>query len=271
MDTPPGQDPQPFQQQPDAPPTVVSVSGPSDTADAPGWPEPRRLVAAGLAELAMVLTLAGCFFPLLRTEHRIGSGAGETMTIVAVQDAWETRFLQDTGPAFAVATSPFGVPLLVAAAVLLAVGLFSARAARLRQPGTFDRWFATIGAVFLIGVTGTLSMLILGRQLGETAESTMTPEAGMWALIAAVVAAVGAAVMSHRVEEDEVLASGDSSLADLPTPKEGFSITVLPPGSPPRGTELVPSTDTPSPRPPSGPPDYSAFAPPPDPDPRERD
>lgn len=87
----------------------------------------------------------------------------------------------------------------------------------------------------------------------------------------AVVAAVGAAVMSHRVEEDQVLVSGDPSLADLPTPKEGFSITVLPPDSPPRDTELVPSTDTPTPQPPSGPPDYSAFAPPPDPDPRERD
>ncbi|UMP02156.1 hypothetical protein [Amycolatopsis sp. EV170708-02-1] len=250
MAIPPGQDPQPVQQQPDAPPMVVSVSGPMDPVGEPARPgrlEPRRLVAAGLASLALVLALVGCFFPLFKTEHRFAFDTSEQLLMVFVQSAWDTTALQTNEPAFTTSSSPLGIPLLVAAALLLAAAIVSARAAG--RPGAMDRWLTTIAAVFLTGVVSTIATLSAGRQLGDDVKVVLTLEAGMWALLAAVVAAVGAAVMSHRVQDDAVPVSGDSALAEMPTPKDGISITVLPPE----------------------PPDYSAFAPPPDPGAKERD
>ncbi|WP_328701703.1 hypothetical protein [Amycolatopsis pittospori] len=262
MDTPSGQDPQPFQQQPDAPPTVVSVSGPTSSTDAAGpsgiseryeKTEPRRLVAAGLAALAMVLTLVGCFFPLFRTEHRADFDRDGSFELVTVQSAWGSEFIQ-AGEPFEQSSAPIGVSLLIAAAVLLAALLVSARAAYLRPPSALDRWLTTSAAVFLAGTVLTIGMLGIGVGIAPNIESATTLEAGMWALLAAAVAAVGAAVMSHRVEEDAIPVTDDPSLADMPTPKDGISIMVLPP---------EPQT--------APPPDYSAFAPPPDPGPKERD
>lgn len=255
--TPPGQDPQPFQQQPDAPPMVVSISGPTDPAAEqarPGRPEPRRLVAAGLATLALVLTLMGCLFPFFSTEHRLGFERSDAFMIVIVQGAWDTKVVQPNEPSMTMSASPVGIPLLVAAAIFLAAVIVSVRGSRLRRPGALDRWLTTIAAVFLAGVVCTTAMAGFGSQFGDPTKATVTFEAGMWALFAAVVAAVGAAIMSHRVEEAEVPSAEDPSLADMPTPKDGISITVLPP--------------EPQPAPP---PDYSAFAPPPDPGPKERD
>ena len=259
VDTPSGQDPQPFQQQPDAPPTVVSVSGPTDTASPSGIPEryesaePRRLVAAGLAALAMVLTLVGCFFPLFRTQHRADFDRDRSFELVTVQSAWGSEFIQ-AGEPFEQSSAPIGVSLLIAAAALLAALLVSARAAYLRPPSALDRWLTTSAAVFLAGTVLTIGMLGVGVGIAPNIESATALEAGMWALLAAVVAAAGAAVMSHRVEEHAIPVTDDPSLADMPTPKDGISITVLPP---------EPQTEPP--------PDYSAFAPPPDPGPKERD
>ncbi len=154
-ETPSGQDPQPFQQQPVAPPTVISVSGPMDPAGVPvrsDQPEPRGQVAAGLAALAVVLTLVGCFFPFFTTEHRLDFDRSDKLVIVVVQGAWETMINQPGGRSLTMSTSPVGIPLLIAATILLAATIVSARAALLRRPGTLDRWFVTIGAVFLPGV-----------------------------------------------------------------------------------------------------------------------
>lgn len=248
--TPLGQDPQPFQQ-PDAP-TVVSVPGPLDAPERYDRPEPRRLVAAGLATLAMVLALVGCFFPLFRSQHRTDFDQGQSFELVTVQSAWGSEFVQ-MGESFKQSSTPVGFPLLIAATLLLAALFVSARAAYLRPSNALDRWLITCAAVFLAGAVATIGMLGIGMGIGPTIKSTTTLEAGMWALFAAVAASVGAAVMSHRVAEAEVPVAGDPSLADLPTPKDGISITVLPPEPQP------------------GPPDYSAFAPPPDLGSKERD
>ncbi|OXM53960.1 hypothetical protein CFP75_05585 [Amycolatopsis alba DSM 44262] len=224
---------------------VVSVSGPMDPLGEPsrsGRLEPRRLVAAGLAALALVLTLAGCFFPLFRTEHRFAFDTSDQSMFVLVQSAWDTIAEQRDQPAVVSSTTPIGIPLLIATTLLLAAAVVSTRFAWRHRPGALDRWFTTIAAVFLTGVVSCVATLGAGRQLGDDVKVTLTLEAGMWALFAAVVAVVAAAVMSHRVQEDEVSLSGHPSLADLPTPKDGISITVLPPE----------------------PPDYSAFAPPKD-------
>lgn len=102
--------------------------------------------------------------------------------------------------------------------------------------------------------------------------STVTIEAGMWLLIAALVSAAASAIAIHLLAPRSRPVSPEADLvADMVTPKEGFSVTVLPPDSPPLGAEFVQPTDTPSPPLPSGPPDYSAFAPPPDPGSKERD
>ncbi|WP_228708030.1 hypothetical protein [Amycolatopsis keratiniphila] len=256
MAIPPGQDPQPFQQQPDAPPMVVSVSGPMDPVDEPARPgraEPRRLVAAGLAALALVLTLVGCFFPLFSTEHRLTFDSDQPVVLVFVQGAWDMTVDQVDRPATTTSSAPLGIPLLIAATILLATTVVSARAAGLRRPGALDRWLTTIAAVFLAGVVVSVATMGYGRDMGDDIKVTQTLGAGLWALFAAVVAAAGAAVMSHRVQDEEVPMSGDSALAEMPTPKDGISITVLPP-------EPQPEV-----------PDYSAFAPPPDPGAKERD
>ncbi|MEV7550776.1 hypothetical protein AB0N89_14220 [Amycolatopsis sp. NPDC089917] len=206
-----------------------------------------------LGVLALVLTLMGCLFPFFATEHRLPFDRSDEVMVVVEQGAWETKFTSADHPPFTTPASPVGIPLLIAAAVLLAATIASARAARFRRPGALDRWLTTIAAVFLTAVVITVATQGFGRPMGETTEVEMTLGAGMWALLAAVVAAAGAAVMSHRVQEDEVPASEDTSLADMPTPKDGISITVLPPEPQP------------------GPPDYSAFAPTPDPGPKERD
>ena len=235
---------------------VVSVSGPMDPVGEParsGRLEPRRLVAAGLAALALVLTLVGCFFPLFKTEHRFAFDANEQLLMVFVQSAWDTTATQINEAAFTTSTSPLGIPLLVAAALLLAATIVSTRGAGRLHPGALDRWVTAIAAVFLAGVVSSIATLSGGRQLGEGVKVTLTLEAGMWALFAAVVAAAGAAVMSHRVQGEEIPLSGDSALAEMPTPKDGISITVLPPEPQPEA------------------PDYSAFAPPPDPGAKERD
>jgi len=200
-----------------------------------------------------VLTLVGCFFPLFKTEHRFAFDASEQIMLVFVQSAWDTTAEQPGQPSFTTSTSPVGIPLLIAATLLLAAAIVSTRLAGRHRPGALDRWLTTIAAVFLAGVVSCVATLGAGRQLGDDVKVALTLEAGMWALFAAVVAAVGAAVMSHRVQEDEVPVSEDPGLADMPTPKDGISITVLPPEPQP------------------GPPDYSAFAPPSDPGPKERD
>lgn len=235
---------------------VVSVSGPMDPTDEPkrsGRLEPRRLVAAGLSALALVLTLMGCFFPLVNTEHRLGFDSSEQVVLVFVQGAWDMTVNQVGQPTFTTSTSPVGIPLLIAATILLAATVVSARVAGLQRPGALDRWLTTIAAVFLAGVVISVATLGYGRQMGEGIEVSQSLGAGMWALFAATVAAAGAAVMSHRVQENEFPVSGDPGLADMPTPKDGISITVLPP-------EPQPQT-----------PDYSAFAPPPVPGAKERD
>ncbi|WP_245192148.1 hypothetical protein [Amycolatopsis azurea] len=200
-----------------------------------------------------MLTLVGCFFPLFRTEHRFAFDASEQNMLVFVQSAWDTTAEQPGQPSFTTSTSPVGIPLLIAATLLLAAAIVSTRLAGRHRPGALDRWLTTIAAVFLAGVVSCVATLGAGRQLGDDVKVALTLEAGMWALFAAVVAAVGAAVMSHRVQEDEVPVSEDPGLAEMPTPKDGISITVLPPEPQP------------------GPPDYSAFAPPSDPGPKERD
>jgi hypothetical protein len=256
VDTPSGQDPRPFQHQPDAPPTVVSVPGTADPVGAPeryDRPEPRRLVAAGLSALAMVLTLVGCLFPLFRSQHQTDFDEGRSFELVTVQSAWGSEFVQ-MGESFKQSSTPIGVPLLIAAVLLLGAVLVSAKTAYRRPLNALDRWLTTSAAVFLAAVVATIGMLGIGIGIGPAIESTTTLQAGMWALFAAVAAAAGAAVMSHRVEETESPVSGDQSLADMPTPKDGISITVLPP----------------EPRP-EPPPDYSAFAPPPALGPKERD
>ncbi|MFJ8910411.1 hypothetical protein [Amycolatopsis sp. NPDC102389] len=216
-----------------------------------GRVEPRRLVAAGLAALAVVLTLVGCFFPLFSTEHRLTFDSSEPVVLVFVQGAWDMTVDQVDRPATTTSSAPLGIPLLIAATILLAATVVSARAAGLRRPGALDRWLATIAAVFLVGVVISVAMMGYGREMGDDIKVTQTFGAGLWALFAAVAAAAGAAVMSHRVQE--VPMSGDSALAEMPTPKDGISITVLPP---------EPKQETP---------DYSAFAPPPTPGAKERD
>nr|WP_246481356.1 hypothetical protein [Amycolatopsis umgeniensis] len=201
------------------------------------------------------MTLVGCFFPLFRTEHRFTFEAVEQTMFVFVQSAWDTTAEQRGQPASATSTStsPIGIPLLAAATLLLAAAVVSTRLVGRPRPRALDKWLTTIAAVFLAGVVSCVATLGVGPRLGDDVKVTVTLEAGMWALFAAVAASLGAAVMSHRVEEAEVPVSGDLSLAEMPTPKDGISITVLPPEPQPEQ------------------PDYSAFAPPPDPGPKERD
>ncbi len=225
---------------------------PSEPNPAPKF-EPRRFIPSALALLASLLTLIACFQPFFRTETSLNQGFGDDDLdrYVSTQGAWSFEMIVPGEAPLSYPGPPLGFPLMLAAAVLLAAAIVG-----IRYASAPARWFASAGAVFLTGVVATSGMQGLTRADSPIArDTTVTVGLGQWLLITAVVVAVAGAIASHRLRPEPLAAPGNSDLADMATPRDGFSITLLPAEPPPS----------------SEPPDYSAFAPPPDTDRRERD
>ncbi|SEF31392.1 hypothetical protein SAMN05421837_105717 [Amycolatopsis pretoriensis] len=178
----------------------------------------RGFVAPVLVVVASVLTVVGTFLPFFRTEQVIGlepSGLARTTT-----RAWRIDFTFPGQGEISSPSAPLGVPLLLAAAILLAavvLGVVKRRPA----PRT-----TLLGAAFLGGAVCTVvaqSMRGLFDDRGE--QVTTTPLAGTWFLLAAVAVAAVAAVW----ERPRGWADPEAAYADTPTPPSGVVITVLPP------------------------------------------
>ncbi|MFJ7210416.1 hypothetical protein [Amycolatopsis sp. NPDC098790] len=171
-----------------------------------------------LVLVATALTVVGTFLPFFRTEQVIGlepSGLARTTT-----RAWRIDYTFPGQGEISSPSAPLGVPLLLAAAILLAalvLGLVTRRPA-----------FRTtlVGAAFLAGAVCTVVVQGMRSLFDDNRlEVSTTPLAGTWVLLAAVaVAGVAAGLARPRGWADP-----EAAYADTPTPPSGVAITVLPP------------------------------------------
>ena len=195
-------------------------------------PEPpaRRggaFLAPAFVALALALTIAGTFLPFFRTDQQ--TGEEPTRSIVG---AWRIDFTFPGRAEISSPSAPLGLPLVLASAILLAALVLGIRQAATHHPGAAASRTASGGAAFLAGAVCTIGMQGAGQLLGDGPRLTETTLlAGMWVLLAAVLAAAAAAVLSLRRPAagrpewaDPVVA-----FADTTTPPSGVAITVLPP------------------------------------------
>lgn len=180
----------------------------------------RAFVAPVLVVCATALTVVGTFLPFFRTEQSVGlepSGIAQTTL-----RAWRIDFTFPGQGEMSTPSAPLGVPLLLAAAILLAGAILGAVT---RRPA---RRTTLVGAAFLAGAVCTVAVQGMRRLFNdEGPEVSTTLLAGTWVLLAAVVVAAGAAALSNLGTPR--WADPEAAYADTPTPPSGVVITVLPP------------------------------------------
>ncbi|WIY03755.1 hypothetical protein QRX60_07845 [Amycolatopsis mongoliensis] len=198
-------------------------------------PEPpaRRggaFLTPALVALALALTVAGTFLPFFRTDQLVGwETAGVARSVVG---AWRVDFTFPGQPETSSPSAPLGLPLVLASAILLAALVLGVRQAATRHPGAAASRTAFGGAAFLAGAVCTIGMQGARRLLDDGPALTKTTIlAGMWLLMAAVLVAVAAAVLSLRrpAAGRPEWADPAVAFADTTTPPSGVAITVLPP------------------------------------------
>lgn len=182
----------------------------------------RRFLPPVLTALAVVLSATGTFLPLFHSEQLIG---GPSEVITSVMDAWRIRFRFPGQDEIDSPSSPVGIPLLLASAILLVAVVLG-----IRKPGPAASRTTLGGAAFLLGAVCTAAMLGAGRLSGSDAlGANTTTGAGMWLLIAAGLLAAAAAALTFRASGAPEWADPAAAYADTETPPSGVSITVLPP------------------------------------------
>ncbi len=184
----------------------------------------RAFVAPGLVVGATALTVVGTFLPFFRTEQSVGlepSGIAQTTL-----RAWRIDFSFPGQGEISSPSAPLGVPLLLAAAILVAAAILGAVTRKPARRTTLVGAAFLAGAVCTVAVQGMRGLVDDGRPQVST-----TPLAGTWVLLAAVVVAAGAAVLSNagRLAATPGWADPEAAYADTPTPPSGVVITVLPP------------------------------------------
>ena len=196
-------------------------------------PRPARGMAflgPALVVLALVLTVAGTFLPLFRSEEPFGSA--EAGTIHSVMGAWRIAYRFPGHDEISSPSAPVGVSLLLACAILLAAAVLGIRQAVTRRPDLAASRTTLVGAAFLFGAVCTVGMLGANQLFGSgRSRAETTVEIGMWLLVAAVPAAIVAAVLSlrgHAAGRPD-WADPDVAFADTSTPPSGVVITILPP------------------------------------------
>ncbi len=172
-----------------------------------------------LAALSAALTVTGSFLPLFAREEPLDSGN----VISSVTGAWRYTFRFPGQEELSTPSTPVGIPLLLAGALLLLAAVLGFRRA---APA------ATLAAaVFQLGAVCTVAML--GVSVGnERSHAEVTLGTGMWLLIAAALPAVVAAASSIRgwgAPSRPDWADPEAAYADTETPPSGVVITVLPP------------------------------------------
>ncbi|WP_284745396.1 hypothetical protein [Amycolatopsis sp. RTGN1] len=187
-------------------------------------------LAPVLVVLSLALTVFGTFLPFFRTEQSLGmepSGVARTTL-----RAWRIDFSFPGEGELSAPSVPLGFPLLLASAILLAAAVLGIRQAATHRPSAAARRTTLAGAAFLAGAVGTIGMQgARGVFDVSSTQVTTTALAGMWVLVAAVLAAVAAALLNHRrlAEGRPEWADPAVAFADTRTPPSGVVITVLPP------------------------------------------
>jgi hypothetical protein len=191
--------------------------------------------------LAAVLVIGGLFLPLFRAVHTLSQVQAGALAVVKIS-AWTTSFELNAQDTIERPGAPIGVPLIVAAVLLLAAAGFLAAHRRV------GAWLGQVGTVFAAGVVLTIEMIGLGESAGGDRDGRidLTTELGMWLLIGGTLVAAAAAVVAHRAGGHRGADWADPAVAyaDTKTPPSGFavpevqapggvSITVLPPDTPP--------------------------------------
>ncbi|MEV4149024.1 hypothetical protein AB0J40_35570 [Amycolatopsis sp. NPDC049691] len=179
----------------------------------------RSWFAPVLVVVATALTVVGTFLPFFRTEQAVGlepSGIARTTL-----RAWRIDFTFPGQGELSSPSAPLGVPLLLAAAILLAASVFGVVT---RRPA---RRTTLVGAAFLAGAVCTVAVQGMRSLVDDRGpQVSTTPLAGTWVLLAAVATAAAAAVIQSATRR---WADPEAAYADTPTPPSGVVITVLPP------------------------------------------
>lgn len=187
------------------------------------------LFAPVFTALAFTLTVLGTFLPFFRTDQAMGlepSGIARTTL-----RAWRVDFTFPGQGELSSPAVPLGFPLLLASALLLVAGVLGIRQSVTGRPSAAGRRTTLAGAAFLAGVVCTIGVQGARKLFDDSPpEVETTPLAGMWVLLAAVLAAAAAAVLSHRrfTAGRPEWADPEVAFADTTTPPSGVAITVLP-------------------------------------------
>lgn len=227
----------------------------AETPPEVGWVPPppakdRRVllrpVSALLFFAAALLTLFGSFMTLGTGTYRFQT---EPMTSVTIT-SWEMTIEQPgggvTGLSLSSSVDPVpmsGVPLMFAAVVLLAaavLGLLAAAAPGSLGIARLTGITAAIGAALLVGTAWTVGMEMLywaesfrltDSRVPNDFATSFTMGTGFWLLAAAVVAAVGAAVVAWRASRVSQPAMARER-EEPETPRFGIPVVVRLPDEP---------------------------------------
>ncbi|MDX3188522.1 hypothetical protein PV458_08970 [Streptomyces sp. MN03-5084-2B] len=184
----------------------------------------RRFLAPVLVALVAVLTITGSFLPLFVTEQPVGNGTEMMRSVIGAWRYWYSFPGQDE---LSSPSTPYGIPLLGAGALLLLAAVLG-----FRRAGPTASRATLVAAAFQLGTVCVVAMqgVIVGR--GERPSPEVTLGTGMWLLVTGAVLAAVVTAMSFRgpgSPDRPGWADPDAAYADTETPPSGVVITVLPP------------------------------------------
>ncbi len=211
------------------PPLPAAEPAPTPAAETPAGL--LRFLPPLLTAVAALMTVGGCFFPLVRLQQHVSVRQRFFEAQLTITETAWGRSIEIPGQdAVDQGGSPVGIPLILAALVLATAAF---RAFSRPERG---RWLIAAGAFFTTGVVITVGMSGVGWSgMAETMNLEVVTAAGMWLLIGATVLVAVAAVLAYlpvwRRGEDD-WADPTLAYADTPTPPTGVAITVLPPDEP---------------------------------------
>ncbi|WIY03754.1 hypothetical protein QRX60_07840 [Amycolatopsis mongoliensis] len=214
------------------PPPAGPAPIPATEASAPAPTGFLRFLPPVVTAVAALMTAGGCFLPLFRVQQAVNVRQRFLEAqLTFTQTAWGSRIEVPGQEASEQASSPVGIPVILAVIVLVA----AAFTALSRPDRGLGRWLIAAGALFTAGVVTTVGMSGLGWSvLADGLDVEVVVAAGMWLLIGGTVLAAVAAVLAYLPAWRRTGDWADPALAyaDTPTPPTGVAITVLPPEEP---------------------------------------
>ncbi|MBO0840276.1 MAG: hypothetical protein J2O49_05615 [Sciscionella sp.] len=184
-----------------SPPSSSEFPDSPDAIEAAGgrparWPWPRVL-AVGLCTMAAVCAVLGTVLPYVVVQYTAGQPGSVTDRMET--SMWSTSVSSPAGQLAGPGQPPLGIPLALAAALLVAAAVIGVPGERATRRGqlTAARVLTACGAGLLAGPAALLVTTTLynaGLLTGVSTESARWG-AGMWLSLAAVLAAVVALVL----------------------------------------------------------------------------